>query len=291
VQPGSSRFMRSAGRSRVQVYSMGTVIIESSIVGARKGALADRLILSDGSVGVVDGATAKDWDSPRAPDGARIADCVAEVIKEAARAASAAEAVRQASDAVSSMYLRAGVPPGSGSAATFAAVAIKERQVWRVGDAHVVINGAQVQELPTGELIVAHARALVMRQCLASGMTVDQLRRHDLGRDAIQPLLRALTGLRNIAVDGGYGAIDGRRVPDSFIEVMALPDGPCEVTLATDGYPWTAQDLQRTEQSLRERLAEDPLMIADPPATKGWMIGADSFDDRTFVRLALPAKA
>jgi hypothetical protein len=265
------------------------VIIESRIVGARPGALADRLILDGRLAGVVDGATAKDWDSPAAPDGARIADCVAEVIRATAGEASAAGTVRQASAAVSGLHSQAGVPAGSGSAATFAAVAVEHRQVWRVGDAHVAINGAQIAELPTGEAIVAQARALVLRQCLAAGMTVDDLRRHDRGREATQPLLRALTGLRNVAVEGGYGAIDGRPVPDCFIELIALPDGPCEVVLATDGYPRIAQDLEQAEKFLRTRLAEDPLMIADPPATKGWMIGADSFDDRSFVRLALPA--
>lgn len=129
------------------------VIIESRIVGARPGALADRLILDGRLAGVVDGATAKDWDSPAAPDGARIADCVAEVIRATAGEASAAGTVRQASAAVSGLHSQAGVPAGSGSAATFAAVAVEHRQVWRVGDAHVAINGAQIAELPTGEAL------------------------------------------------------------------------------------------------------------------------------------------
>lgn len=274
----------------IALSAVQPVIIESRIVGARKDTLADRLILNGGSVGVVDGATAKEWDSPRAPTGARIADCIAEVIGATADELPPAEVVRQATVAVAGLHTRAGVSPGSASAATFAAVAIQRRQILRVGDAHVAVNGRRVEELATGELVVAKARALVLRQCLTAGMTLDELRRHDLGRDAIQPLLRALTGLRNIAVDGGYGAIDGRPVPDHFIELIALPDDPCEVTLATDGYPRIGQDLDETEKLLRERLAEDPLMIADPPATKGWMADADSYDDRSFVRLALPAR-
>ena len=277
-------------RRRRSTWYRYAVIIERNLIGGGKGTLDDRLVLSSQSVGVVDGATAKDWDSPRAPNGAQIAECVADVLLAVGGVESVSEVVQQASDAVLSLHSRAGVAPGSGSAATFAVVAIKQRQVWRVGDAHVMINGAQAKELPTGELIVARARALVIRQCIAMGMTVDQLRRHDLGREAIQPILQALTGLRNIAVDGGYGAIDGRPVPDCFVESIVLPDSPCEVSVGTDGYPRIAQDLETTEQFLQGRLAEDPLMIAEPPATKGWMVGAVSFDDRSFVRIALPAK-
>jgi hypothetical protein len=264
------------------------VIIESRIVGVRKDALADRLVLDGGTVGVVDGATAKIWDSPQAPTGVQVADCVAEIIE--ATAGRASDVVRRATTAVADLHSRAGVAPGSASAATFAAVVVEDRQVVRVGDAHVAVNGAQAERLPTGESVVARARALVLRQSLAAGMTVAELRRRDVGRDAIQPLLRALTGLRNVAVDGGYGAIDGRPVPDCFIELISLPDSACEVILATDGYPGIGQDLEESEKLLRERLAEDPLMIADPPATKGWMIGANSYDDRAFVRLSLAAR-
>jgi hypothetical protein len=264
------------------------VIIESRIVAARPGALADRLVLDGGAVGVIDGATAKIWDSPQAPTGAQVGACVAEIITTTA--GSPVDLVRRATTVVAELHKRRDVMPGSASAATFAAVVVDARQVVRVGDAHVAVNGAQIEKLPTGESVVASARALVLRQALAAGLTLDELRRRDVGRDAVQPLLRALTGLRNVAVEGGYGAIDGQRVPDCFIELISLPDSACEIILATDGYPGIGRDVEESETMLRERLAADPLMIADPPATMGWMTDTDSYDDRAFVRLSLTAR-
>lgn len=267
---------------------MPPVIIENHIVGARQQGMADRIALGSGTVGVVDGATAKVWDNPRAPSGAQVADCVAGVIESSS--GPAPSLVGLATTAVAGLHAQVGVAAGSASAATFAAVVVGHRQVVRVGDAHVAVNGTRIERLPTGEAVVASARALVLRQSVAAGMTLDELRRHDVGRDAIQPVLRALTGLRNVAVEGGYGAIDGQPVPECFIELIALPDGACDIILATDGYPQIGHDLTESEKLLRQRLAEDPLMMADPPATKGWMIGADSYDDRAFVRISLPAR-
>ncbi len=268
---------------------MPPVIVESYIVGAHEQGIADRIVLGGGAVGVVDGATAKVWDNPRAPSGARVADCVAAVMESSSGPASAL--VRLATSAVADLHAQAGVAAGSASAATFAAVVPADRLVVRAGDAHVAVNGEPVRRLPTGEAVVASARALVLRQSLAAGLTLDELRRRDVGRDAIQPILRALTGLRNVAVEGGYGAIDGQPVPECFIELVALPDDACDIILATDGYPRIGRDLAESEQLLHQRLAEDPLMMADPPATKGWMIGTNSYDDRAFVRMSLPARS
>jgi len=43
--------------------------------------------------------------------------------------------------------------------------------------------------------------------------------------------------------------------------------------------------LAATEAHLQECLHEDPLMLTIHPATKGWMLGSDSFDDRSFLKI------
>lgn len=268
---------------------MNYELIETGRVGARgESSNADRIGVGHVAIGVVDGATAKSWDDPSAPRGSDIADAVAYLIETMTPSCEATEFVKNASSTVAHMHEICGVQPGSGSAATFALVHSFRREAWRVGDAHIAIDGKQVEELETGELAVAHARALVVQHALATGTTVRELQDHDAGREAIQPLLRALVGLRNVTVPGGYGAIDGLPVPECFIEVIPLPETRCEVILTTDGYPSVGVDLQQTEALLRTRLDLDPLLIAEPPATKGCVRDAVSFDDRAFVRLVLP---
>jgi hypothetical protein len=265
-------------------------VVERCLVGAVSDVdCADVLIRAPDLVGVADGATGKPWDPPGSPDGRTLALTVAEVLA-GPRRGSAADAVAACTETIAALFAAAGLAPGSGSAATVAVLDARSRQVWRVGDVSVLIDGERFPTRPNGERMVAAARALVLTERLAAGANVDELLADDPGRATVQPLLRALVGLRNRDVPGyGYGAIDGTPVPAGLLEVIELPAGPCEVVLASDGYPYPAATLAESERLLRERLAADPLMITDPPATKGWAKGRNSFDDRAYVRARLPA--
>lgn len=268
-------------------------IIESKIVPRSPAEpCADRLIMGTHVVGVADGATAKSWDDPNGPDGVALAEAVATVLAALPDDARAEDAVEAATALVADLLRGAGVVPGSGSAVSFSVVHATRRQVWRVGESRVLVNGAAHPPRTSGEGVVAAARALVLSQEIAAGAEVERLAEHDPGRVAVQGMLRSLVGLRNVPDPRfGYPAIDGKPVPESFVEVFDLPAGACEVVLATDGYPEPAPDLAEAERLLSERLALDPLMIADPPETKGVRPGANSFDDRAYVRVALFGKS
>jgi hypothetical protein len=268
------------------------VVVERALVGAASEAeCADVLVLAPRVAGVVDGATAKPWDDPNGPDGRTIALTVAARLAGLGPATTGPEAVRAVTEDVGRLLDAAGIRRGAGSAASFAVVHLGSRQVWRVGEAHVLVNGRAVPARPTGEEVVAAARALVLRSALAAGADVERLRADDPGRAAVRPLLRALVELRNRPV-AGYrnAAVDGREVPPGFLDVVDLPGERCEVVVATDGYPSAAPSLAEAERLLAERLAADPLMIGEPPATKGWTPGKRSFDDRGYLRLVVPGR-
>ncbi len=265
-------------------------MVERALVGAVSEAeCADVLVLAPRVAGVVDGATAKPWDDPGGPDGRTIALTAAARLAALDPATTAQEAVRAVTGDVGRLLDAAGIGRGAGSAASFAVVHLGSRQVWRVGEAHVLVNGRAIPERPTGEDVVARARALVLRSELDAGAEVERLRADDPGRAAVQPLLRALVGLRNRPV-AGYrnAAVDGGDVPPGFVDVVDLPDERCEVVIASDGYPAAAPSLAEAERLLAERLAADPLMIDEPPATKGWAPGKRSFDDRSYLRVVVP---
>jgi hypothetical protein len=83
-----------------------------------------------------------------------------------------------------------------------------------------------------------------------------------------------------------FGRLDGRPVPDRLVHVLTLPEDWARLVLASDGYPALGGDLDQTEALLARRLREDPLMIDEPPATKGVRPGQESFDDRTWLEIA-----
>ena len=87
----------------------------------------------------------------------------------------------------------------------------------------------------------------------------------------------------------GYGVVDGSAVPDRFVETLRLPDGACEVVLATDGYPQPLPTLAASELALEAILRDDPHMIRLHVSTKGVAPGHLSFDDRTYARVVVPA--
>lgn len=266
------------------------MVLESRVVGATTDEeCADVLVVGPGVAGVVDGATPKPWDPPGSPSGRELAIALAAYLTELDRRATAHMVVQSATSLIAHLLGKAGVSPGHGSAASFAVVHLGRREVWRVGEAHVLIDGRLVSEATAAEQIVAHARALVLHAHLRCGASADDLRHGDPGRRAVEPLLRALATLRNSNVHAYRNvAIDGRVVPEAEVDVIALPERACAVVIASDGYPRAAANLADSEVLLAERLARDPLLIEDPPATKGWLPGTQSFDDRCYVRVALP---
>ncbi len=255
------------------------MIVESALVPrTATEPCADRLIVGEHVAGVADGATKKPWDT--GPDGAELAEAVAGHLAGLAAGCTAREAVDSATALVRGWAGGAGL----GSAVTFCVLFRPRREIWRVGEARILLDGVPVPPRPSGERVVAEARALVVRRYLAEGVPAAELLAEDPGRAAVQELLRALVGLRNRPHGGG--AVDGRDVPDLFVEVIPVPAAVQEVVLATDGYPEPAATLAEAERLLAERLARDPLMIEDPPETKGLRPGADSFDDRAYLRLS-----
>jgi hypothetical protein len=181
--------------------------------------------------------------------------------------------------------------------AAVAAVAWPRQQVvWRVGDVHIAIgcgsSGHVRWRHQVGDKLIdtvlAGTRAAYLHCLLIQGQRVEDLAAADPGRALIRPVLERQAALANRDDAGpfGYGLLDGRPIPERFIETFPLPDDACEVVLASDGYLGAAATLAAAEAELRASLRENPLRISTHPATKGVAAGAQSFDDRTYVRLS-----
>lgn len=267
------------------------VVLESHVMGktVNPEACEDLLVVGPDLVAVIDGVTTE--RSGQGPSPGRLA---AETAAAALVALGPEADARAAVDAVTAALLDAFGPPPRGRrgpALVFAAVRPARREVWRVGDCAVLVDGIADSAGRAMDEATSRARAAHLHCLLAMGADPAALRVEDPGRAMLRPLLDAQNALANRADSPfGYGVLDGSSVPGRFVETMRLPDTACEVVLATDGYPKALPTLAESEAALETVLREDPLMIRLHVSTKGVAPGNLSFDDRAYVRVALPAR-
>ena len=84
--------------------------------------------------------------------------------------------------------------------------------------------------------------------------------------------------------NGGVGDVDGFAVDEAHIRVITLDFQPWHIVLASDGYPFLCPTLAESEARLAEQREKDPLNIGPAfMATKAFIPGNNSFDDRAFI--------
>jgi hypothetical protein len=264
-------------------------VIESLTASKDGGATSgdDRLVVTRDYVAVIDGSSRKPGDrrtGPRMESGSDIATTLERVIRHLPQSASADQTVDLLTEATR-QATRGRIE--ADACATVAILSARRREVWRVGDPWVMIDGAVHAPHRGIERLLSWARRKVDALYLKLRPRCD-LTTRDPGREAIGPLLRRLHLFRNRNLPGSVWAIDGRPIPSAGVEVFLLAKGATEVVLATDGYPVIASTLALTEQRLSRILDMDPYMIRLYPQTKGRTSPSGSFDDRTYVRVLVP---
>lgn len=160
------------------------------------------------------------------------------------------------------------------------------REVWVVGDGWVMFDEQVHQFGHEIESRAAAARAAHLRASLET-VSLDSLSNHDVGREMILPLLQLEGDLANLDLPDPlcFGRVDGRPVPERFLHRILVPSATTRLVLASDGYPQLLGSHDATENALHERIRSDPLMIGDPPMTKGVAPGQSSYDDRAWLEL------
>lgn len=158
------------------------------------------------------------------------------------------------------------------------------REIWLVGDCHCMIDGNYYDNPKPYERPLAEMRAVRVRELLAEGMTEEQLRHScDPAREAMIPHM--LEAMKN--QNKTYAVMDGFPIPQHLVPVITLNFQPWEIVLASDGYPVLAPTLEASEYLLDEQRRKDPLNIGEFKATKAFVTGNNSFDDRSYIRFTV----
>lgn len=173
-------------------------------------------------------------------------------------------------------------------AASVACASAHRREVWRIGDCNVLIGGTEHAGGKRVDDAAYGFRAAVNAALTAKGVSQEQLLRDDPGAKAARPLFDNQQHLANVVGPWGYGCVNGRAVPDDYLEVMPIPDGPMEVVITSDGYPVVHSTLSESEATLAGMVARDPAGIGELWSVgKSTKPGANAPDDRAYLRFVV----
>lgn len=246
----------------------------------------DKIVITEDFIAVLDGVTAKSCPKIDGKSPGRFAvDSAGAAIQEFAADITARQAVDTLSVALKkSVAEKADLPHGIDHPAFGIVIYSRHRrQIWRVADPSFLLDGVPyLNEIPV-DAVTSAARAFMIEAALIHGKTLDDIMRLDVGRDFITPMLREQHLFANRPGPYGYGDIDGRPVPNDFVQVFDASAAK-EIVFASDGYPKVFTDLARSEKYLAEILRDDPLLFRRYKSTKGLQPGQVSFDDRAYVR-------
>lgn len=162
-----------------------------------------------------------------------------------------------------------------------------KHQLWFYGDCKALVDGVQIDNPKYIDEVMLNARRMVLEAELLSGNTQDHLKENDIGREYINTLLSyQRTFLHNRGEsDLAFSMVDGFDFRIEDIKVVDLPSDIHSLILTTDGYSILKPTLEETELILKEQLKKDPLAINELKGFKPLAPGANSIDDRAYLRL------
>ncbi len=261
-------------------------IIERYILGKRSDdTCEDGIVTTVNHVAVIDGSTSKTSERVNSgmQNGRFAMQLVSDVISSLPAQTTMLQFCRIVTDAIDEAYNYYQQDPDiiqqhperrlTCSAAVYSRY---HREVWLVGDCQCIVEGKYYDNAKPEEAANAEKRSRYIKE---HKLSVEEVRRHDEGRDQIISDIIASMHSQNKT----YAVIDGTPIYIKGVKVIAVPVDS-EVVLATDGYPFLCNTLAESEQRLSQLLVDDPLLINQFKATKAYMEGNSSFDDRAYIR-------
>jgi len=280
------------------VHARWKVIESASIAKHPDRENEDRLIFSPNQdnftiAALVDGASLGSGSYGAKSSGALAADRVAASVTELVASAAPRDAVESIVTALRDLRNEWNIPASDLLAPSAAAAVVNGHYLWRVGDIHLAVHRAsgEWEVHPADKAvdqIAAAARAALIRFRLAQGATIQSLLAEDPGPGLIAPLLQEQNAVANLDDETealAFGTLNGKPVPDRFIETFPVTEDVDGIVLASDGYLSAAPTLNQAEEELQASLLLDPLRIGQHASTKATPPGGASFDDRTYIRI------
>ena len=151
------------------------------------------------------------------------------------------------------------------------------REIWMIGDCQCLVGGEYYDNPKPYEQELAEQRATIIN---TSKEPKESFLANDTARAAIIPHMLETMQNQNKT----YSVVDGFPIPEQHVRIFTLDFRPWEIVFASDGYPFLEPTLQASENRLAIQRINDPLNIGEFKATKAFVEGNNSFDDRAYIR-------
>ena len=254
-----------------------------------QGTCEDGIVATTDFVAVIDGSTSKAAHQmlPDVSNGRLAMLLVGESVCAMPAEATLGECCDTITTAIQESYYRHGIDatrlmshPEERLTASAAIFSLYHKELWLIGDCQCIIDGEYHDNPKPEEERIARERSLIIKQMLSRGETdVASLQCRDIGRERIVHQIVRTCHDQNKE----FAVFDGFDVATDKVKVLGVTS-PCEVVMATDGYPFLHPTLHDSESALIQQLSADLLCIHTFLATKGRMSGQSSYDDRAYVR-------
>ena len=260
-------------------------IIEQSIIAKNpKKKSEDGIVITKDYIAVIDGSTSKTNRrySLFRSNGRYCMQLISRYIRHAKGTLSCQQFCNGVSRAIASHYkkkdlIRLAEHPEERLTASAIVYSRLNREIWMIGDCQCLVGGEYLDNPKPYEQELAKQRAAIINQYEGDKATFLE---HDTAREAIIPRMLETMKQQNKT----YAVIDGFPIPQQHVRIITLDFQPWEIVLASDGYPFLAPTLAETEARLEEQRKNDPLNIGTFKATKAFVEGNNSFDDRSYIR-------
>lgn len=254
-------------------------------------ACEDLVVTTSDFAAVIDGATDETGTLYGGKTGGLLAaETLASTIAQLSARSTAREFADRLSTDLGLAASQAGRHDGSSErwpSASLVCLSFVRHEIWRIGDCSFLVDGEPNIGTKRVDDAAYGFRAAINASLLAAGTPLEEILRSDPGAAFARPLFDVQQQLTNHEGPWGYGCINGRPVPDRFVEVFPLAPDVDEVVLASDGFPDLRTTLEESEIRLRELLEIDPAAVAELWAVgKALRPGANSVDDRAYLRVA-----
>jgi hypothetical protein len=201
----------------------------------------DVIVVTDNFAAVVDGATDETGALFDGRSGGRFA---AEAVRNAIELLPSNVTAREFTDELT-RSLTLAVHEATGDlapttrwpSASLVCLSIFRDEIWRIGDCNFTVDEVAVIGSKRVDDAAYGFRAAVNAALLHAGTPLEEILRDDPGTEAARVLFDLQQQLTNLVGPWGYGCVNGRPVPDEFIEVFPVERDAAAVVLTTDGYP------------------------------------------------------
>lgn len=275
-----------------QPSNMSWAVVEEFVEGkSADRECEDVVIATSDFAAVIDGATDETGTVYEGKAGGLFAaETLATTIDALAPDTTAREFADQLSSHLALAASEASHQDGSSArwpSASLVCLSFSRHEIWRIGDCSFLVDGVPNIGTKRVDDAAYGFRAAINASLLAHGTPLEEILASDPGAEFARPLFDLQQQLTNNKGPWGYGCINGRPVPDQFVEVFPLTADVGQVVLASDGFPDLCATLADSEARLRQLLEIDPAAIGELWSIgKALRPGANSVDDRAYLRIA-----